>query len=124
MRKHGKYNPDYAKLYPDVEISDDTMKVLQRSDRKMRYMEVDLKRERFEYDQERCIARLIPGREDSYERLFDDEYYGFPSSAPSPEDELIQEDELRRLHNALEKLKPDELQLITAIFFEGMTERE
>ena len=124
MEKYGKYNPDYAKLYPDVEISDEAMKVLQRSDRKMRYMEADLKADRFEYNSERLIARFRSCREDSYDRLLDEEKREFPTFAPTPEEEIVHKDELRRLHIALEQLDPEELQLITALFFEGMTERD
>lgn len=124
MRKHGKYNPDYNKLYPDTEISEEITKTFETSDRKMRYMEVELKREKFVYNPDDKTARLVSGREDSYDRLCDVEHREFPASGPTPEEELIRKDEAQRLHTALEQLTPEELDLITKLFFEGLSERE
>ena len=41
-----KYRPDYGKLYPGVELNEAVLDVLKKSDRKMEYMEYDLKAER------------------------------------------------------------------------------
>lgn len=124
MKLKRKYKPDYAELYPGVEISDEVMNVLTKSDRKMEYMEVDLKQDGFNYKPEQMIAEFIPACEDSYDRLCDDEDNEFPTKGLTPEEELVHKDELRRLHIALKKLKQSEFQLIYALYFMGMTERE
>ena len=43
MPRHSAYNPDYESLYPRVEITPDVLHVFRTSDRKMRYMEHQLK---------------------------------------------------------------------------------
>ena len=47
MPRHSAYNPDYESLYPGVEITPDVLHVFRTSDRKMRYMEHQLKTDRF-----------------------------------------------------------------------------
>ena len=37
-----KYHPDYRALYPGVDISDEVIKALRESDRKIEYMEYEL----------------------------------------------------------------------------------
>ena len=63
------YNPDYKKLYPGIESRPDVLEVLIKSDRKMKYMEVEIKQEKFIYDADLEIARFLPSREDSSNRL-------------------------------------------------------
>ena len=43
-----------------------------KGDRKMRYFESDLKEERFLMDENGQIRQVIPSREDSLDRLMDD----------------------------------------------------
>ena len=71
MPKYDKYHPDYGSLYPEIQARPDVLSVLKKSDRKMEYMEVDIKQERFSYDPEGKVADLLPGREDSYDRLME-----------------------------------------------------
>jgi RNA polymerase sigma factor (sigma-70 family) len=124
-----KYRPDYAALYPGVEISDEVMAVLKQSDRKMEYMERDLKRNRFLRDKDGRVIRsggepvVLPEREDSLERLTDADWE-FPDASPSPEDAIIASEDSERLWQALNSLKPDERALIEALFYERLTERE
>lgn len=124
MKIKREYKPDYAALYPGVAISNEVMEVLIKSDRKMRHMESEIKNDVFIYNSEEKIAMFLPSREDSYERLCDEENAEFSTIELTPEEELVRKDELRRVHVALEKLKPSEFHLIHAIYFEGMTERE
>lgn len=65
----GKYHPDYKKVYPGIEIEPKVLETLQKGDRKAEYWEVDIKREQFISNQERKIAKFLPSREDSYDRL-------------------------------------------------------
>lgn len=120
MAKRDKYNPDYQKLYPNAEISAEVMKVLVQSDRKMKYMEVEIKLGTFLQDS----AEFVPTREDSLDRLIDEGKMDFPSLEPTPEEIAIQHDEIDQLSSALKKLNPEDFALIHALFFEGKTERE
>ena len=61
--------PDYEKKYPTA--SKEVINVLKRSERKLRYLEYDLKVERFVLDETKQVAFFIPSREDSLERLID-----------------------------------------------------
>ena len=49
MPKYDRYHPDYGRLYPEIQARPDVLSVLKKSDRKMEYMEVDIKQERFSY---------------------------------------------------------------------------
>ena len=124
MKRRDKYHPDYKKQYPGEHLSPEVMAALKRSDRKMEYMEVDLKQERFKQDLEAMKAEFIPSREDSYERLKDEGNAVFPLDEPTPEDKVVHNDELERLCRTMEMLKPEERALIQAIYFEGVSERE
>lgn len=124
MKTRDKYHPDYKKLYPGERITPEVLSALKQSDRKMEYMEVDLKREGFRQDLEAMTTEFIPSREDSYERLQDDENAKFLLDEPTPEDKAIHRDELMQLYAALEQLEPDELLLIKALYFDGLSERE
>jgi len=118
MAKRDKYHPDYKKLYPGVEIAPEIEKHLKRSDRKMRYMEVEIKHGTFRQD----TAAFIPTREDSLDRLMDEEHMDFASPDPSPEEIAVHNDEIDRLCRALKKLRPEEYELIHEVFFEDKTE--
>ena len=124
MAIRDKYHPDYRKKYPGVKISPDVMRVLRESDRQLKYMEFDLKLEQFSHDQEKGRATFRPSREDSIERLRDEEDADFPSQDASPEETAIRNDEITRLYRALGMLLPEERALVYALFFEGKTEKE
>lgn len=123
MARQDRYHPNYKKLYPGVELTPEVLDFLDKSDRKMEYAEVDLKVEGFVCDQEQQIARFLPSREDSYDRLIEDEQQ-FALDGLSPEDEAVHEDELRRLRLCLALLSDCESRLIQALYFEGLSERE
>ena len=123
MAKRDKYNPDYQKLYPGVVITPEIAEVLKRSDRKIRYMEVDIKHGVFKQDSSVQAAAFFPTREDSLERLIDEEGMSFVSPEASPEDVAVHNDEIERLCTALRALKPEEYALIHAVFFENITEK-
>ena len=124
MSKRGKYNPDYKKLYPGTELTPEVMRILKTSDRKMKYMEVELKQGTFRQDSETQTAIFVPSREDSLERILAETNEEFASSDPSPEEEALHNDELDRLSKARRKLAPDERALIQVLFDEGISERE
>ena len=124
MPKYDKYHPDYGRLYPEMQARPDVLSVLKKSDRKMEYMEVDIKQERFSYDPEGKVADLLPNREDSYDRLIEEEHHQFALDEPSPENMLLQEEELHLLRAALLLLTAEEKELIDALFYQEMSERE
>ena len=113
-----------------IEVSEDVYKVYAASERKMEYMELDLKRDRVLQDRngravldENGLPVLLPEREVSLDKLIGEDW-DYPSSAPSPEDMLVGQYEIETLHNCLDLLDADERALIDALFFEGLTERE
>lgn len=113
--------PDFKKLYP--EASEEVIAVLRTTERKMQYQEFDLKTERTLVDQESQTVTVIPSREDSLERLREQNVQ-FKEKADSAEEQAIKNIQTQQLHRALSLLSEDERLLIKQIFFEERTERE
>ena len=84
------------------------------------YMEVDLKNDSTRKDLETQTPVLIPCREDSLERMQEEENHIFTSTAPSPKDKTIDDDELNRLHRALGILEQKEYALICSLYFDTL----
>lgn len=124
MAKKDQYNPDYKKLYPGIDISTEILAVLKRSDRKMKYIEVDLKTERFIHSQKHQTAVFLPSREDSLDRMHDDEHMQFVHPSMTPEEILLQNTELESLRNALKHLPNEDRQLIHLRYWKGLTQKE
>ena len=122
MKRRDKYHPDYKNQYPGEHISPEVMATLKQSDRKMEYMEVDLKQERFRQDLKAMKAEFIPSREDSYERLKDECNAVFLLDEPTPEERVVHNDELERLCKALEMLEPEERALVYSLFYDQISE--
>ena len=124
MARRDKYHINYEKLYPGIEIPPEVLSVLRKGDRKEEYQEVDLKQERFVYDPETKTAYFIPGREDSYERLIEDEKRQFSNEDPTPEEHLIRNIENELLRQAVALLKEDERKLILLRFWEDCSQSQ
>ena len=124
MSKRDKYAPDYHKLYPGVEFTPAVMHALDQSDRKMQYFELDLKTGRRRKDAKAATTAVIPAREDSLERLEETHEQHYLLEDASPEQALIEQDELERLRCALKRLEPEERELVKALFFDGKNERQ
>ena len=90
----------------------------------MRYFEHDLKTERLVRGENGQIEQVIPSREDSLDRLVDENAQQFSDDHEDVESRVLQHLEVDRLHIALSKLEPQELALIQALFFEERTESE
>ena len=118
------YYPDYEKMYPGVKITPEVLAVLRASDRQMRRFENELKTERFEADNEKQVARFIPSREDSYERLVEEDRLQFADEEMSVEDAVEYREMIRYLYQALAQLEVAEQALIRADFFLMKTEAE
>lgn len=113
--------PDFKKLYP--EASEEVIAVLRTTERKMQYQEVDLKTERMVVNQESQMVTVIPSREDSLERLLEQNVQ-FIEELDSAEELAIRNIQIQQLHRALSLLPEDERLLIQRIFFEERTERD
>lgn len=124
MASYDRYRPNYKKLYPGIEKIPEILSALQKSDRKIKYMEVDLKVERFIQNQDTNAVVFLPSREDSYDRLCDQELAQFPTDETGPEEAVIHAEDIQKLRAALQQLEPDEAELIHALFFLGLSERQ
>lgn len=113
--------PDFKKIYP--EASEEVIAVLKISERKMQYQEFDLKAEQIIIDKEKQTVTVIPGREDSYERL-KEAAVQFMSQVSGPEELVIQRLEAEQLHRAISCLPDDDQYLICQLYFEERTERD
>ena len=113
--------PDFKKLYP--EASEEVIAVLRITERKMQYQEYDLKAEQTIVDQDNQTVEIVPSREDSYERLLDQDVQ-FGEESISTEDLAIRNIEVQQLHKALSLLSDDERYLVGQLYFEQRTERE
>ena len=116
-----KKKTDYRKKYPG--LSDDIINVLERSDRKMEYQQYDLKTERFQVHYIEQTVICIPSREDSYDRLLE-ENRQFASDDESVEDAAVKTLMIQKMLECFKLLSPEERSLITGLFFEGKSERQ
>jgi len=106
-----------------IEVSEEVYQVYMQGDRKMRYFETDLKTERTILAEDGTVQQIIPSREDSLDRLIDDNARQFSDAGESVEDAVLRKLAEDELHRALEKLTDEEYALVYALFFEGKTER-
>ena len=107
-----------------VEVTDEVYAAYMQSDRKMRYFENDLKTERFVLGKEGHVMQIIPSREDSLDRLMDENAQQFSGGEESVENIVLHKLEVDKLHTALAMLTSEEQALIQALFFEEHTESE
>jgi len=124
MAKFDQYHPNYEKLYPGISSRPDILAELKKSDRKMEYIEVDLKTDRVRRSKKTETAVVLPSRERSYEQMREEQQRQFAVDESTPEEKLIHSEELQRLREALLKLSSEEAALIHALFYEKLTERE
>ena len=94
-------------MYP--EASEEVIAVLRMTERKMQYQEYDLKTERTVIDQKTQTVRIIPSREDSYERLEQEVQF---EGENQTEESVIRNMQLEQLYTALSLLSEDEQYLI------------
>lgn len=107
-----------------VEVTDEVYIAYMRGDRKMRYFENDLKCERPVYGSNGEIQQVLPSREDSLDRLMEENARQFTGNAESVEDMVIRKLTVDKLHTALMQLTKEDRDLIYALFFDGKTESE
>ena len=124
MLRYNRYYPNYEQIYSSVEVKPEVMRVLRSSDRKMRYMEQQLKASRFVVDQKSGIAQFFPGRESSLEYMAEENHQPFVDERLGPEEQFLHSERLRQLWITLEGLTDAERKLIHALYFEQMSERQ
>lgn len=107
-----------------IEVTDAVYDAYMKGDRKIRYFENDLKTERVLMDTDGRIKQIIPSREDSLDRLMDDNAEQFTDHHESVEDMVLRKISAEKLYQALAELSETERELIVALFFEEKTERE
>ena len=86
-------------------------------------MEVDLKQNEFIQDPDKKVAILLPSREDSLERLCDEERRQFPDEQDI-EAQLLERDEKNRLRGYIAELEKDEQKLLYLRYWKELTQAE
>lgn len=107
-----------------IEVSEEVSKVLEKTDRKIKYFEKDLKEERCKFNKNGVLIAIIPSREDSIERLQEENSKDFSDDTKDVETIFFRDMLHRELHNAISQLSIKDQKLIKALFFEGKTEEE
>ena len=108
-----------------IEVSDEKIyDTYKKSNRKMRYFEIDLKTERYALGDDTQSICIIPSREDSLDRLRDENSCQFSTNEESVEDIVLHKLDVDKLYAALSTLSSEEQTLIRALFFEERTERD
>lgn len=107
-----------------IEVTEEVYAAYMKGDRKMRYFEKDLKTERFLLDENGQLRQIIPSREDSLDRLMEDNAEQFADQHESVEDQVFRKISLEQLYEALQRLTDAERSLIYALFFEEQTESQ
>ena len=111
-----------------VEVSKEIYEAYSKLGYKMENMEFGLKRDRILKDLNGNAVRdrngqavMLPEREISLDKLIDEDW-DFESSELTPEGEVVGRFEIDELYECLNSLDADELELVMALFFEGLTE--
>jgi len=112
---------NYREKYPDA--SDAVIEILEKSDRKIEYQQYDLKVERCRIDSIKQHVTYIPSREDSLERLLE-ENRQFASEGETVEDVAVKAVLIEKMLSSLRLLTRKEQELITELFFKGKSEHQ
>ncbi len=123
MPRNKNYHIDYVRRYPELANRPDILQMLQKSDWKMEYLESAKKRERFLYQPDKQIAAFYPSREDSLERLQEEEHRQFQDETDLEELILLRED-IRALHLALRQLERAERYLLYLRYWKELSQAE
>ena len=107
-----------------VEVSEAVYIAYTQGENKMRYFEHDLKVERVIHNTDGTTKKIIPSREDSLDRLLDDNSIQFADETADVENNALLKISTDKLYKALCLLSETERELIDALFFRGQTERK
>lgn len=103
-----------------IPVSEDVYRAYWHYAAKEDYFERLLKTERFTCDQTRCMATFLPSREDSYDRLLEQDKQ-FASESKSVEEEVVSSIWMEALFS---RLTDEECQIIRQLYILERTERE
>lgn len=109
-------------LYIDgqaIPVSKQVYRVYQHYERKEEYFSYDLKTDKFQKD----TATFLPSREDSYERLLEQDRQ-FATPGKSVEQLALEHLETERIRFCLAQLTDEERKLISLLFYQEKTEQE
>ena len=120
MAKYEKQT-NYRKKYPG--LNEEIVEVLQQSDRKIKYHQYDLKIERYEVDYAKGTVTYLPSREDSYDRLME-ENRQFADEAESVEDVAVKAVMIEKMLTSFKLLASEEQELIAELFFKDKSEHQ
>ena len=104
-------------------MSKEIIEVLEKSDRQMEYLQYDIKVERCRIDSVSGAVTYLPSREDSYERLLE-ENKQFIAAGEGVDDAAIKTVMIEKMLTCLKQLSTEEQKLITALFFKGKSEHQ
>jgi RNA polymerase sigma factor (sigma-70 family) len=107
-----------------IEVTNEVYIAYTKGQRKMKYFEKDLKVEHVFKDKNGNITGVIPSREDSLERLMNDNSIQFYDVSKSVECSAQINDDIENLHIAMQELTSEELNIIKMLFYDEMTERD
>lgn len=112
---------NYWEKYPGV--SKEIIEVLEKSDRQMEYLQYDIKAGRCRIDSVSGTVTYLPGREDSYERLLE-ENRQFAAAGESVDDAAIKTVMIEKMLRCLDLLSQEEHELIMALFYKEISEEK
>lgn len=107
-----------------IEVTNEVYIAYTKGQRKMKYFEKDLKVEHVFKDKNGNITGVIPSREDSLERLMNDNSIQFYDVSKSVECSAQINDDIENLHIAMQELTSEELNIIKMLFYDEMAERD
>ena len=110
---------NYREKYPN--LTKEILEILERSDRLMEYQQYDIKVERCRIDYANDTVTYFPSREDSYERLLE-ENRQFASEDESVEDAAVKSILIKKMLGCLKSLTLQERGLIIELFFMDKSE--
>lgn len=89
-----------------IKVTEEVYAAYMKGDRKIRCFEKDLKTERFLLDENGQLRQIIPSREDSLDRLMEDNAEQFADQRESAEDQVFRKSSMEQLYEALQHLYP------------------
>ncbi len=107
-----------------IEVTNEVYTAYTKGQRKIKYFEKDLKTEHVVKDKDGNITGIIPSREDSLDRLMNDNSIQFYDISESVESLAQINDDVENLHIAMQELTTEELNIIKMLFYDEMTERD
>ena len=123
MPRYNRYYPNYEQIYSGVKIQPEVMRVLRASDRKMRYMERGIKTEQVTEDPATHAVTVLPQREDSLERLTEEDGKQF-ASADDLEEQVLFRERIDLIRKAVGKLKKNYRRIVYYRYWKDLTQEE